>query len=94
VTSLAGELAIGQDYGSQFAAGGDSLGGIDGLEVEDVAIRESVTKTGEVDHANAPVGQTIVFRGLSRLAKHHAHGWGVTDDARRSSVPPLTGWAR
>ena len=53
VTSLAGELAIGQDDGAGFAAGGGSLGGIDGIEVEDLAIGESLAEAGEIDHTSS-----------------------------------------
>src|ERR1035437_6078350 len=51
LTSEASELTIGQDDGAGCAAGGGSLGGIEGIEVEDVAIGESLAEAGEVDHA-------------------------------------------
>src|ERR1035441_3473916 len=51
---LAGELAIGQDDGSGLACGGDALGGIEGIEVEDVALGERLAETGEIDHGSAP----------------------------------------
>src|ERR1035437_8016938 len=54
LTSEASELTIGQDDGAGCAAGGGSLGGIEGIEVEDVAIGESLAEAGEVDHAGAP----------------------------------------
>jgi hypothetical protein len=51
VASLAGELTIGQDDGAGFASGGNALRGIDGIEVQDLAIVEGETETVEIDHA-------------------------------------------
>src|ERR1035437_8356227 len=42
VASLARELAIGQDDGAGLGCGGDALGGIERLEVEDVALGEGL----------------------------------------------------
>src|ERR1035437_8241112 len=44
VASEASELAIGQDDGAGFAAGGGSLGGIEGIEVKDVAFGERLAE--------------------------------------------------
>ena len=53
VTSLAGKLAIGQDDGAGLAGGGDALGGVDGIEVDDVAFGECVAEAGEIDHTSS-----------------------------------------
>src|ERR1017187_8416417 len=54
VASLAGELAIGQDDGAGLGCGGDALGGIEGLEVEDVALGEGLAQAGEINHGSGP----------------------------------------
>src|ERR1035437_9703868 len=66
VTSLTSELAIGQDDSAGFAAGGGSLGGIEGIEVEDLAIGERQAETGEVDHASAPDAGVRASLGCTR----------------------------
>ncbi len=53
VTSLAGKLAIGEDDGAGLADGGDALGGIDGIEVDDVAFGEGLAEAGEIDHTSS-----------------------------------------
>src|ERR1019366_8672632 len=54
VASLAGELAIGQDDGAGLGCGGDALGGIERLEVEDVALGERLAQAGEINHGSGP----------------------------------------
>jgi hypothetical protein len=54
VASLAGELAIGQDDGAGLGCGGDALGGIERLEVEDVALGEGLAQAGEINHGSGP----------------------------------------
>jgi hypothetical protein len=57
VTSLAGELAIGQYDGAGLGCGGDALGGIDGIEVNDVAFGEGLAEAGEINHRRAPTAR-------------------------------------
>src|ERR1017187_7542502 len=57
VASLAGELAIGQDDGAALASSGNALRGIDGIEVQDLAIVEGAAETGEIDHTSAPTSR-------------------------------------
>src|ERR1019366_3865279 len=54
VTSEAGELTIGKHDTSGFRCRGDPLGGIEGIEVKNLALGERETQAGEVDHASAP----------------------------------------
>src|SRR5260370_5030934 len=52
VTSLPGELTVGQDDGSGLAGGGDPLRGIDRIEVENVALEQCLADTRKIDQAN------------------------------------------
>ena len=53
VTSLPGELTVGQDDGAGLARGGDPLRGIDGIEVENLALGKCLSETREIDHTNS-----------------------------------------
>ncbi len=53
VASLAGGLSIGQDDGAGLAGGGDAHGGIDGIEVDDVALGKGLAEAGEIDHISS-----------------------------------------
>src|ERR1022692_328665 len=68
VTSLASQLFVSPDDGSGFAAGGGPLSGIEGLEVEDLALGERHAETGEVDHRSAPCNPSLTVGAPIRAA--------------------------
>ena len=53
VAAESGELAIGEDDGAGFAGGGDPHGGIEGIEVEDLAVGEGGAEAVEVHLATS-----------------------------------------
>ena len=53
VTTLPGELTVGQHDGSGLAGGGDPLRGIDGIKIENPPFGKCVAETREIDHTNS-----------------------------------------
>ena len=53
VAALAGELAIGEHDGAGLACGGDAHGGIEGIEVEDLAFGKGGAEAGEIHHTSS-----------------------------------------
>ena len=63
VAALSGQLAIGDDDGAGLGRGGDALGGIDGIEVENVPLGQGGLQAAHV-HGSA----FGVHRGTSRCS--------------------------
>ncbi len=53
VAAVSGELAVGEDDGAGLAGGGDPHGGIDGIEVEDLALGEGGAESIEVHQTSS-----------------------------------------